>query len=207
MAYEVFSSFSLIGRCKDIHKPHQTLDEVTRCFAQIEQPEGGIVVHPSTGKCIHAISAVAPDGTQRAFTEEELRSLDALSIDRRIVLEDLPNVTTFAYVADFAYAALLTIPHIAVELKGFFDYETRGQHYWNTEEGLGQSLAYIQQALFTLELCLKALLETTGQLVKIPDGKWKQHPPTTLFKLLNRETRRRVEQLWAQLLNEEKLRY
>ena len=63
-------------------------------------------------------------------------------------------------------------------------------------------MAYIQQALFTLELCLKALLETTGQLVKIPDGKWKQHPPTTLFKLLNRETRKRVEQLWARLANE-----
>ena len=49
-----------------------------------------------------------------------------------------------------------------------------------------------------MELCLKALLETTGQLVKIPEDKWKQHEPVILFKLLNRETRQCLEQRWKQ---------
>ena len=85
-----------------------------------------------------------------------------------------------------------------MNLEDFFDYKTRNQHYWSTEEGLGQSLVYIQQAFFTLELCLKALLETTGQLVKIPSGKWKEHEPSKLFNLLNRETRQLLEQRWNQ---------
>ena len=199
MPYEVFSQTITFIRCAELHGPHQTLQEAKQCFDRIDQPEDGIAIHPSTGKCIHAIAAVDEHGTQRAFTDEELDSVDALSIDRKIVLEDIPTVTTFAHIADLAYAALGAIPQITVDLGGFFDYKNRNQHYWSTEQGLGQSLAYVQQAFFTLELCLKALLETTGQLVKIPEGKRKEHEPSKLFNLLNRETRPLLEQRWRQI--------
>ena len=92
---------------------------------------------------------MAADGSQRQFSDRELKRVDVLSIDRRIVLEDVPNVTTFAHIAGFSYAALMTVPQISVDLAGFFDYENRNKHYWSTEEGLGQSLAYVQQAFFT----------------------------------------------------------
>ncbi len=207
MPYEVFSQSLFFQRCAEIHGSHNTLQEAKACFDQIEQPADGIAIHPSTGKCIHAIAAVAEDGTQRTFTDEELDSVVALSIDRSIVLEDIPNVTTFAYIAGLSYAALRTIPQLTVDLEGFFDYKNRDQHYWSTEAGLGQSLAYVQQAFFTLELCLKALLETTGQLVKIPKDKWKQHEPTTLFKLLNQETRRHLEQRWSQVSGTDRQSY
>ena len=196
LLYEVFSPFM---SCTDLHGPHRSLEEAKRCFDQIDQPKDGIAMNPTTGKCIHTIAAVAADGTQRRFSDEELDLVDALSIDRRIVLEDVPSVTTFAHIAGLSYAALLTVPQLSVDLIGFFDYQNRNKHYWSTEEGLGQSLAYVQQAFFTLELCLKALLETTGQLVKIPGDKWKQHEPAILFKLLNRETRQLLEQRWSQV--------
>ena len=203
MPYEVFSPFMT---CADIHGRHQTLEEVKRCFDQIDQPEDDdIAIDPATGKCIHAIAAVSEDGTQRDFNGAELYSVDVLSIDRRIVLECVPTITTFAHIADLFYAALRTIPQITVNLEDFFDYRTRNQHYWSTEEGLGQSLAYIQQAFFTLELCLKALLETTGQLVKIPSRKWKEHEPSKLFKLLNSETRQLLEQRWNQVPSTDRL--
>lgn len=195
MLYEVFSRFT---RCADLHGAHRTLEEAKRCFEQIDQPEDGIAIHPATGKSIHAIAGVDADGTQRKLTDQELDLVGALSIDRKIVLEDVPNVTTFAHIAGLSYAALLTIPQLSVDLAGFFDYENRNKHYWSTDEGLGQSLAYIQQAFFTLELCLKALLETTGQLVRIPDDKWKQHEPAILFKCLKRETRQILERRWSQ---------
>ena len=195
MLYEVFSPFM---RCADLHGPHRSLEEAKRCFDQIDQPQDGIAINPATGKCIHVIAAVAADGSQRQFSDRELKRVGVLSIDRRIVLEDVPNVTTFAHIAGLSYAALMTVPQISVDLAGFFDYESRNKHYWSTEEGLGQSLAYVQQAFFTLELCLKALLETTGQLVKIPEDKWKQHEPVILFRLLNRETRQLLEQRWSQ---------
>ena len=199
LPYEVFSQTITFIRCADLHGPHQTLQEAKRCFDQIDQRQDGIAVHPSTGKCIHAIAAVAEDGTQLQFTGVELELVDALAIDRRIVLENVPNVTTFAYIAGLSYAALRTIPQLTVDLGGFFEYKNRNQHYWSTEEGLGQLLAHVQQAYFTLELCLKALLETTGQLVKIPEGKWKEHEPSKLFNLLNRETRQLLEQQWSQV--------
>ena len=186
-------------RCADLHRPHRSLEEAKHCFDQIEQPKDGLAVNPATGKCIHTIAAVATDGTQREFSDKELEIVDTLSIDRRIVLEDVPNVTTFAHIAGLSYAALLTVPQLSVDLAGFFDYDNRNKHYWSTEEGLGQSLAYVQQAFFTLELCLKALLETTGQLLKMPEDKWKQHEPAILFKLLNRETRQILEQRWSQV--------
>ena len=194
--YVVISPFM---SCTDLHGPHRSLEEAKQCFDHIEQPEEGIGVNPATGKCIHAIAAVATDGTQRKFSDDELDLVDALSIDRRIILEAVPNVTTFAHFASLSYAALLTIPQLRVELAGFFDYENRNKHYWSTEEGLGQSLAYVQQGFFTLELCLKALLETTGQLVKIPEAKRKRHEPAILFRLLNRETRQFLEQRWSQV--------
>ena len=196
---DVNPDISPFMRCADLHEPHWSLEEAKRCFDQIDQPEDGIAVNPATGKCIHTIAAVATDGTQRKFSDKELDIVDALSIDRRIVLEDVPNVTTFAHIAGLSQAALLTVPQFSVDLAGFFDYENRNKHYWSTEEGLGQSLAHVQQAFFTLELCLKALLETTGQLVKIPEDKWKQHEPVILFKLLNRETRQCLEQRWRQV--------
>ena len=195
MLYEVFSPFT---RCADLHRAHRSLEEAKRCFDQIDQPEEGIALHPATGKCIHAIVAVASDGTQREFTNQELNRVDALSIDRKIVLENIPRVTTFAHIADLSYAALVTVPQLSVDLTGFFDYENRNKHYWSTKEGLGQTLAYVQQAFFTLEICLKALLESTGQLVKIPDAKWKQHEPGILYKRLKRETMRILEDRWAQ---------
>ena len=203
MLYEVFSPFM---SCADLHGPHLSLEEAKQCFDQITQPGDGIAMNPATGKCIHTIAAVSADGTQRRFSDEELDLVDALSIDRRIVLEDVPSVTTFAYIAGLSYAALLTVPQLSVDLTGFFDYQNRNKHYWSTEEGLGQSLAHVQQAFFTLELCLKALLETTGQLVKIPEDKWKQHEPVILFKLLNRETRQRLEQRWSQVKNADRPR-
>ena len=196
LLYEVCSPFM---SCTDLHGPHRSLEEAKRCFDQIDQPKDGIAMNPATGKGIHTIAAVSADGTQRRFSDEELDLVDALSIDRRIVLEDVPSVTTFAHIAGLSYAALLTVPQLSVDLTGFFDYQNRNKHYWSTEEGLGQSLAYVQQAFFTLELCLKALLETTGQLVKIPEDKWKQHEPAILFKLLNRETRQLLEQRWSQV--------
>ena len=117
MPYEVFSPFMT---CADIHGRHQTLEEAKRCFDQIDQPEdNGIAVHPATGKCIHAIAAVTEDGTQHDFSDEELYLVDALSMDRRIVLECVPTITTFAHIADLFYATLRTIPQITVDLQDF----------------------------------------------------------------------------------------
>ena len=167
------------------------------CFDQIKQPDDGIAIHPVTGKCVHVIGALTTDGTQRQLSDEEISIADSLELDRRIVQEDLPNVTTFAQIADLSLAALQAIPRFTVDLKGFLDYNHRNRHHWSTEEGLGQSLSYIQQAYFTLELCLKALLETTGRLILIPPNKWKEHEPTKLYKRLDRKTRKFLEGRWS----------
>ena len=124
LLYEVVSPFM---SCSDLHGLHRSLEEVKRCFDQIGQPEDGIAVNPATGKCIHAIAAMAADGTQRKFSDKELDLVDALSLDRRIILEDVPNVTTFSHIAGLFYAGLLTVPQLSVDLAGFFDYKNRNQ--------------------------------------------------------------------------------
>ena len=101
------------------------------------------------------------------------------------------------------------VPISAVDLAGTFDFSKldRRQHFWNTDAGVGQVLAYTQQALFTLELSMKAVLEVLGKLTKISSGgrpDWQTHDLVILYDLLDDEDRRKLEQRWASLTKTER---
>ncbi len=165
-------------------------------------------VHPITGKHIHAIAAVDKDGTQRNFGKREKRCARWLKLDPRSLLTHRPAVTTIYHLASIYYEATIRVPMLTVEPEKLFDYnDDRGNHFWSTDAGKGQSLAYILQAAFTLELSLKAILEVGGKLTKPSDGgrlDWKIHEPAALFELLDDSEREKLEEQWQRLASDER---
>ena len=65
MPFEVFSPFF---RCRDYpdHDKHFKLSDAAVCFDEIRKNnDGSILVHPVSGKYVHAIVAVDAEGNQR----------------------------------------------------------------------------------------------------------------------------------------------
>ena len=95
--------------------------------------------------------------------------------------------------------ALRLCPVANITLEGIFDYEHNRKHFWSTDAGIGQALAYAQQAAFTLELSFKAYLEVLGKLTS-SDGdanqRWKNHELAHLFKLLTEDEKKELAQWW-----------
>ena len=86
-----------------------------------------------------------------------------------------------------------------VNLKGLFDHHGDDRHFWTSDAGKGQALAYAQQAAFTLELSLKAYLEVLGKLASLNVSdiqKWHRHELVDLFKLLTYDEKKQLEEWW-----------
>jgi len=97
------------------------------------------------------------------------------------------------------YQASRLIPVADIHLKGMFDHHSESRHFWNTDAGKGQALAYAQQAAFTLELALKAYLEVLGKLASTDRRdikKWQTHDLTVLFNLLTDDEKSQLEEWW-----------
>ena len=97
----------------------------------------------------------------------------ALHLDPKSTATEVPGITTFSHLAKMYYEASILIPVSGINLKGMFDHHGKDRHFWNTDAGKGQALAYAQQAAFTLELSLKAYLEVLGKLASTDLG---DHP-------------------------------
>ena len=198
MPYEVFSLFS---RCSETHGAHSGLDDAAACFAKLTQRYGGeIPVHPISQKHVHEIAAIDRKGNQRNFTEAETKKAVALNLDPRSVATEVPGITTFSHLAKMYYEASRLIPVSGINLKGMFDHHGEVRHFWNTDAGKGQALAYAQQVAFTLELSLKAHLEVLGKLASTDLGdiqKWRKHELTDLFNLLTGDEKRQLEESWT----------
>lgn len=199
MPYEVFSLFS---RCAETHGEHSSLDEAAACFAQLTQRYAGdIPVHPISQKYVHEIAAVDKNGNQRNFSEPDGVKAAALHLDPRSVATEVPGITTFSHLAKMYNEASRLIPVTGINLKGMFDHHGEDRHFWNTDAGKGQALAYAQQAAFTLELSLKAYLEVLGKLASTNPAdirKWRKHELTSLFKLLTDDEKKQLEDWWNQ---------
>ena len=203
-----FEVVDLFYRCSEIHGPHRTLPEAADCLAEIVAiREGNMAVHPVTGKYIHAIAALDRHGNQRDFQKSEIAVASNMGLDPRTLLTQKPAIANFKTLARIYCAALSSIPMLTVDLDRLFDPDDQGHHYWASEAGRGQCLAYILQAAFTLELSIKALLESCGNFAGPQgDGRpgWQTHSPVELFKLLEPDVQQRVEQWWKSLATDER---
>lgn len=197
MPYEVFNIFS---RCSEVHGAHSSLEEAIACFAELTQRYGGdIPVHPISQKYVHWITAVDRKGNQRNFSAPEREEVAALQLDPKSVVTDIPGITTFSHVAKMYYEASRQIPVSSINLKGMFDDQVKDRHFWTSDAGKGQALAYAQQAAFTLELSLKAYLEVLGKLASPSKGdvqKWQKHELVDLFNLLTDDEKKQLEAWW-----------
>ncbi len=199
MPYEVFSIFA---RCSQIHGAHSSLEDAAACFATVTQRHGSeIPVHPISQKHVHVIAAVDKKGNQRKFTEAEKKKAVALSLDVKSLATEVPGITTFTHLARMYYEASRLIPVSGINLKGMFDHHGENGHFWNTDAGKGQALAYAQQVALTLELSLKAYLEVLGKLASSNPGdirQWRTHDLIDLFNLLDEEEKKQLENWWNQ---------
>ena len=197
MPYEVFNIFF---RCSEIHKTHSKLEDAAACFDELTQRYGGdIPVHPISQKYVYEIAAIDRKGNQRNFSNPERARADALDLDHRSVAADIPGITTFSHLAKMYYEASRLIPVSSINLKGMFDHHGKDRHFWTSEAGKGQALAYAQQAAFTLELSLKAYLEVLGKLAStdaLDIQKWQKHELTDLFNLLTDDEKKQLEEWW-----------
>jgi len=195
-----FEVVDLFYRCSEIHGPHRTLREAADCLADIEAArEGNMPVHPVTGKYIHAIAAVDRNGKQRDFQKSEITRATDMGLDPKTLLTKKPAIANFKTLARMYCDALSSMPMLTVDLDRLFDSDDQGHHYWASSAGKGQCLAYILQAAFTLELCIKALLESCGKFAE-PAGEgrpdWWIHRPVQLYNLLEPDVQQRLEQWW-----------
>ena len=197
MTYEVFNIFF---RCSEMHEAHSSLEDAAVCFAQLTQRYGGdIPVHPISQKYVYEVAAIDRKGNQRNFSTSERDKAEALQLDPKSVATDIPRITTFSHLAKMYYEASRLIPVSSINLEGMFDHHGKDRHFWTTDAGKGQALAYAQQAAFTLELSLKAYLEVLGKLASPDVGdiqKWHKHELTDLFKLLTDQERKQLEEWW-----------
>ena len=204
MPYEVVDLFY---RCSEIHGPHSRLEDAAACFAQLTQRyDAEIPVDPVSQNYVHRIVAVDKNGNQRNFSESDLVKADKLCLNRKSFAAKVPGITTFFHLARMYYEASRLIPVSHINLKGIFDYQAEVRHFWTSDAGKGQALAFAQQAAFTLELSLKAYLEALGKM-KSPDIaavrkrkkhelKWKTHELAELFKLLTDDEKKQLEEWW-----------
>ena len=149
-----------------------------------------------TGKHIHVVGAVDHQGKQRAFNKREEKQAESLNLLPEAVLTKKENITTFSNIAKMFNEASRLMQISDINLDGLFDYEARSNHFWSTEAGMGQAFAYAQQVIFTVELSLKALLESSGQLVAIPPDQWQTHDLVKLFNMLDSDDQKALEQRW-----------
>ena len=202
MKYEVFSPFH---QCSTLHGQHGTLEDATKCFDRITQRyKGDIPVHPISGKYIHVITAIGKDGQQKEFGNGEIRRARRLGLGPKAVWTKVPGIATFNEIATMYHEALQLIPSMNIDLNGIFDYRNKDKHFWSTNAGIGQALAYAQQAAFTLELSLKALLESQGQLTVLPEREWHTHDLVKLLNLLDNNTKQNLERGWNSLSTTER---
>ena len=190
----VVSSF--FYRCDDEdrgHGAHFRLGEAVGCLDELKRlRDGGIPIHPISGKYMQAIIAVDKEGNQRDFTRAERKLANCLGLDSKSVYIVKPGITTFYNLANMYIEALQLLPMLSVDLEGLFDYQDTTRHFWNTDAGKGQAIAYSQQAIFTLELSLKAMLEVHGRIaehVSENNRDWQTHDLEQLFDLLPVEVR------------------
>lgn len=199
MPYEVFNIFF---RCSEIHKAHFRLEDAVACFVQLTQDYGGhIPVHPISQKYVYEIAAVDRKGNQRNFSRLERLKADELKLDPKSVATDIPGITTFFHLAQLYLEASRLIPVSTISLKGVFDHRRKDRHFWTSDAGKGQVLAFAQQAAFTLELSLKAYLEGLGKLASsnVRDiQKWQKHELVDLFNLLTDDEKKQLEAQWTQ---------
>lgn len=197
MPYEVCNIFF---RCSEMHDAHPSLEDAAACFAGLTQRFGGAIpVHPISQKYVYWIAAIDRKGNQRNFSRVERARIVALHLDPKSVETDIPGITTFSHLARMYFEASRLIPVSSISLKGMFDYRGTDRHFWTTDAGKGQALAYAQQAAFTLELSLKAYLEVLGKLAstEVEDiQKWQKHELIDLFNLLTDDEKRQLEEWW-----------
>ena len=197
MPYEIFNFFS---RCSETHGAHSTLKDAAACFNQLTLRYGGdIPVHPISQKYVFWIVAIDRKGNQRNFSTQDRESAKVLCLNPRSIETDIPGVTTFSHLAKMYYEALRLIPVLGINLKGMFDYKVKNRHFWTSDAGKGQALAYAQQAAFTLELSLKAYLEILGKLASPNIGntqEWHKHELADLFNLLTAAEKKQLEKWW-----------
>ncbi len=184
-----------------MHGTHSRLEDAAACFAHLTRHHGGdIPVHPISQKHIHEIAAIDRNKNQRDFSKSEKAKAHSLNLDPRSVATKVPGITTFSHLAKMYYEASKLIPVANINLEGMFDYHGEPRHFWNTDAGKGQALAYAQQAAFTLELALKAYLEVLGKLASTDRGdtrKWQTHDLTGLFNLLTDDEKNQLEEWWS----------
>ncbi|MYB47820.1 MAG: hypothetical protein F4X72_00840 [Dehalococcoidia bacterium] len=198
MTFEVFTKFS---RCSEVHGAHSNLKEAAACFSELAERRGpDLPIDPISQKYIYQIVAVDRKGNLRNFSNPEREEAESLELDPKSFETDIPGITTFYRVARLYYEALRLLPLTSINLEGLFDYRDKRRHFWTTDAGKGQALAYAQQAAFTLELSLKAYLEVLGKLASpaVEDTqKWQRHPLVDLFKLLTDDEQKQLEEWWT----------
>ena len=198
MPYEVFSP--LFFRCSETHGAHSRLEDVAACFSQLTKCyTGNIPIHPITQKYVYVIAAIDRKGNQRNFSAEDKKRAKELKLDSQSLQTEIPAITTFSSMARVYCEALRLVPVENVTLENILGPKIKGRHFWSTDAGIGQALAYAQQAAFTLELSFKAYLEVLGKLAS-PNGgirqEWKTHNIKVLFDLLTDDERQRLEEQW-----------
>ena len=199
MPFEVFTRFT---RCSELHGAHSSLEGAVACFAELAELRGGnIPIDPISQKYIYEIVAVDRKGNQRNFSTPEREKAETLELDPRSFETDIPGITTFYHVARLYYEALRLVPVTSINLEGLFDYRDKRRHFWKSDADKGQALAYAQQAAFTLELSLKAYLESLGKMASPAAEdilKWQKHTLIDIFNLLSDDERKQLEQWWDQ---------
>lgn len=197
MPYEVFG---VLFRCSEVHEAHSTLESAASCFAvQTQRYAGKIPIHPVSQQHIYEIVAVDRRGNQRNFSTEDRVKANSLQLDPKSLATEVPTIATFSGLARLYCEALKLIPIDTIKLGDILNYENRHRHFWSTDAGIGQALAYAQQAAFTLELSLKAYLEVLGILADSGAGgvqKWQSHTLLDLFKLLEDDDQKQLEEWW-----------
>ena len=156
MPYEVRWLFS---SCSQLHGSHSRLEDAADCFLDLTHRFGReIPVHPISGKYIYAIVALDEDGNQKEFSDADKNGARQLKLDSRSLIEKFPGITTFLHLSQLYYEAVRWIPISAFNLRDIFEPENKDRMFWSSDAGLGQALAFAHQAIFTVELSLKALL-------------------------------------------------
>ena len=202
MPYEVFSP---LMRCADIHGEHSTLRCVAACFNEILEQRGEEIPRwRTTGKTIHVICKVDREGKLQDFGPREKDLVARLELPTESVMFDKPGITTFHNFAKLLYEAARLIPVTKINLDGMFEYSAKDEHFWSTDAGKGQALAYAQQVAFAVELSLKALLEASGKFVTVPERDWQTHDLAKLYELLDEEAQEHLEQRWRSLQSQER---
>ena len=193
--------FNLFFRCSEVHEAHLGLEDAAACFAEMTQRYcGDIPVDPITQKYVYGIAAIDRKGNQRDFPESAIQEAISSKLDPKSLATKVLGITTFSHVAKLYYEAAALIPIAGISLEGILDYKNRDSHFWATDAGIGQALAYAQQSAFTLELSFKAVLEVLGKLADTDGAKsqpWQTHDLVDLFKLLTDCEKSQLERWWS----------